>query len=171
MNLFVLDTDPDLAVQGLDDKRLGSALREACQMMSVAAQRWSRTPVEVGAGAAYRPSHQGHPVTLWVGATVSNFNWTLRYGWAMSNEWQHRYGTWHSAADRLPYLATFVSCLPAGPLLPFQNSARHGGLGLDFSHLPVPESYRVYLQERWKTDKRPPTFRNREWPKWVESAP
>jgi hypothetical protein len=33
MNLFVLDEDPKVAAAGLDDKRLGSALMEACTMV------------------------------------------------------------------------------------------------------------------------------------------
>lgn len=166
MNIFVLDTDPDIAATMLDDKRLGSALMEACTMLSVAVEGHGET----GVGLLCRPTHRNHPVTLWVGATVSNWRWTLRYAYAVANEWQHRYGTTHGASERLPYITTMEDCLPAGDLLPFQNSARHGGFGLDFSHLPVPEAYRVYLRERWKTDKRPPTFRERGWPTWAQRS-
>lgn len=164
MNLFVLDTDPKIAARFLDDKRLGSALMEACMMLSVAV----RGQGETGPGLLCRPTHQWHPVTLWVGATVSNWQWCLQYACAVNAEFTFRYGTRHSAGERLTYISTFASCLLPGPLLPFQNSARHAGLGLDFSHLRAPESYREYLQERWKTDKRPPTFKNREWPEWCQ---
>lgn len=166
MNLFVLDEDPKLAAAGLDDKRLGSALMEACTMLSVAL----RDHGEAGPGQLCRPTHANHPVTLWVGQNQSTFAWTLRYAHAVAREYRRRYHKDHAAAERLPYIAGFVSCLPAGPMLPFQNSARHGGFGLDFTHLPVPESYREYLQERWKTDKRPPAYTNREWPKWAQRS-
>lgn len=168
MNLFVLDTDPDIAATMLDDKRVGTALRECCQMMSVAALRWSETGVEYGPGLACRPSHQHHPVTVWVGATRANYLWTWYHANALWNEHRVRYGTWHASGDRLAYLKNFVICLPAGSLLPFQNSARHEGLGLDFTNLPVPISYQRYLCERWKTDKRPPRYTNREWPTWAQ---
>lgn len=169
MNLFVFDTDPAAAAAGLDDKRIGKAIMECNQMMSVAVLRHAQRPVDVGLGALCRPTHQGHPVTLWVGATRSNFAWTLAYTWALIEEWQKRFNSWHGSGDRTGYIALMEDCLPPGDLLPFQNSARHGGLGLDFSHLPVTEAYREYIQERWKTDKRPPTFTNTEWPSWVRS--
>lgn len=166
MNLFVLDPDPVKAAAGLDDKRLGSALMEATMMLSVPLQSVG----EIGAGMLCRPSHQHHPVTLWVGATRANWRWTLQYAQAVRHEWFLRYGSIHAAGLRVCYLATMEDCLLAGPLLPFQNSARNAGLDLDFSWLPAPESYREYLMERWKTDKRPPSYTNRGWPEWARSV-
>lgn len=166
MNLFVLDTDPRVAATMLDDKRVGAALREANQMMSTALVQSGVEGAEFGAGRLCKPTHQHHPVTLWVGLTQSNFNWCLTYAYALIKEWGVRYGTHHSSGDRTPYIGTFLYCIPEGPLLPFQNSARHDGFGLNFTHLPVPESYQQYLMERWKTDKRAATYTNREWPVW-----
>jgi hypothetical protein len=170
MNLFVLDKDPELAATMLDDKRIGTALRECCQMMSVAALNWSETGVEFGPGLACKPTHQHHPVTLWVSATRANYLWTLHYANALWNEHHVRYGTWHTSGERLEYLRTFRRCLTGGSLLPFQNSARHQGLGLDFTHLPVPISYQQYLMERWKTDARPAKFTNRQWPEFAKQC-
>lgn len=169
MNLFVLDTDPRLAPEGLDDKRLGSALREANQMLSAAVHMNPQSAMEVGVGLGCALTHAAHPVTLWVGATRSNWQWCYTYALACSAEWTLRYGTTHGSSERTPYIGTFLHCIPEGPLLPFQNSARHEGLGLDFTHLPVPDSYRAYLQERWKTDIRKVSYTNRSWPKWAAS--
>lgn len=168
MNLFVFDEDPAVSAAGLDDKRIGSALREANQMMSTALIQSGVEGAEIRPGLLCRPSHQHHPVTLWVGQTAGNFAWCYTYACALIEEWQLRYETVHGSGDRTPYIWTFRTCIPDGPLLPFQNSARHDGLGLDFTHLPVPESYQAYLQERWLTDKRPPTYTNREWPTWAQ---
>jgi len=168
MNLFVLDTDPNIAPQLLDDKRIGTALREANQLLSTAVHRHVPDAMEYGVGLGCKPTHKAHPVTLWVGATRSNWQWCLTYAYACSAEWQVRYGTKHGSAERTPYIGRFIGCIPDGPLLPFQNSARHEGFGLDYSHLPVPESYRAYLQERWTTDKRAATYKNRGWPEWAQ---
>lgn len=167
MNLFVLDEDPVLAAAGLDDKRIGSALREANQMMSTAIHRHAPDALEVGAGLGCKATHAEHPVTLWVGATRSNFAWCYAYAMACIDEWTLRYGSVHGSGERTPYIWTLKNCIPDGPLLPFQNSARHEGMGLDFTHLPVPDSYKAYLQERWLTDKRVPKYTNREWPQWA----
>ena len=166
MNLFVLDVNPQLAAQQLDDKRVGSALREANQMMSAAVHRAPQNRMVVGAGLGCRLTHADHPVTLWVGQTLGNFTWTYHYALALIDEWTLRYGTVHGSGERTPYIWTFKNCIPDGPLLPFQNSARNDGLGLDFTHLPVPQSYREYLKKRWSSDVRPPKFTNRLWPEW-----
>ena len=167
MNLFVLDEDPVLAAQGLDDKRIGSALREANQMMSTAIHRHAQNAMDIGVGLGCAPTHAEHPVTLWVGRTSGNFAWCYTYAMACIDEWTVRYGTVHASGERTPYIWTFRNCIPYGPLLPFQNSARHEGMGLDFSHLPIPDSYRAYLQERWLTDKRAYSYKNRELPRWI----
>lgn len=169
MNLFVLDEDPVKAAQGLDDKRVGKLLMEANQMLSVAVNKHSERPKEYGVGLLCRGGYQRHPVTLWVGATRSNWLWALQHARALADEWQYRFDMIHGSALRLPYIATFADCLPAGHLLQFQNSARNEGVGLDYSHLPVVEAYRLYIQERWKTDSRPVTFRKRGFPSWARS--
>jgi len=168
VNLFVLDKNPKEAAQMLDDKRLGSALMEATMMLSVPCQSVGET----GVGLLCRPSHSRHPVTLWVGATRANWQWTLSYAHYVAREYTFRYDKIHAASNRLGYIGSFGDCLPDGPMLPFQNSARNAGLDLDFSHLPIPFSYQIYLMERWKTDKRAPTYRRRGFPSWVgQSAP
>jgi len=168
MNLFVLDENPTLAAQYLDDKRIGSALREVNQMMSVALHQNAIEGMEVGPGLLCRPSHQQHPVTLWVGQTRGNFIWALAYAYACIEEWQVRYGTVHGSGLRTPYIGTYIACIPDGPLLPFQNSAKNVGLDMDFSDLEVPVSYREYLKERWLTDKRPALYTNRGYPWWTQ---
>ena len=166
MNLFILDEDPVLAAHGLDDKRVGKLLIEAAQMLSTGAHSASRDAVVCGPGLACRPTHQGHPVTLWVGATRSNWLWALYHAQALADEYYLRYGRRHATEDRLPYIASLVDLMPEGPLTPFQNSARNVGVGLDFSHLPVVEAYRSYIIERWRTDVRAVTFTNRDVPVW-----
>ena len=172
MNLFVTSEDPWQCARNLDDKRVGKMLMEANQMMSLAVKiHW---PDDDGSYVFYETSteltsgwsHLNHPVSVWVRATRSNFLWTLQHGRALAAEFEHRFGHAHGSAARLQYLETCEDCLPAGDVLPFQNSARHDGLGLDFTYLPVPYSYREYLKHRWQTDKRAVTFTNRGAPAW-----
>ena len=40
------------------------------------------------------------------------------------------------------------------------------GHNIDFTHLPVPYSYRHYLHNRWQTDKLPVKFTGRQEPAW-----
>lgn len=164
--------DPVEAANSLDDKRIGKLLMEANQMLSLAVKfHWPdkdgshvfwETPDELTTGW----SHKNHPVSIWVRASRSNYDWTLIHADALAKEYVHRFGKEHGSAKRVKYLATCEDCIPAGSLLPFQNSARNAGLGVDFTHLEIPYSYQEYLIYRWSTDKRAPTWTNRVAPKW-----
>ena len=161
MNLFVPSPCPEQSARGLDDKRVGKLLMEACQMMSLAVRSTGGDYPFLTNGVAY----MNHPVSIWVRASQDNYDWTWEHAIWLREEYESAYGRIHASAERLPGLRSVRRCLPAGPLLPFQNSARNGQF--DFTYLPVPKSYRHYLLSRWRHDKRPVTFNNREIPSWV----
>lgn len=171
MNLFVTDTCPVLSAQALDDKRVGKLLMEANQMLSLAIKihddnlDWFEHvgPGKISSGFA----HKNHPVSIWVRATRGNFRWTVQHAYALAAEWTHRFGTVHASSARTPYIAEFEHCVPLGDLQPFQNSARNAGVGVDFSHLPVPISYREYLKARWPGDTLPVVWTHRGPPSWA----
>lgn len=167
MNLFVTDFSPKQSAINLDDKRVGKLLMEACQMMSLGIKLNCKYGYVEGPGFLTRGlSHMNHPVSLWVRETRGNFDWTYEHALHLNEEWQHRYGSSHAAGDRLPYIGENRECIPEGELQLFQNSARHNGLLVDFTNEPVPQSYRHYLNYRWKNDKSPPKWTNRNEPEW-----
>ena len=173
MNIFVSDENPVLCAQYLDDKRVGKLLMEQCQMLSLAIKLCDPDgDWEEGEGMLTRGfPHKNHPCSIWVRANQSNFNWTICHAQALNDEWIHRRGTQHGSGERLPYIRSKGHCLPEGDLLPFQNSARNAGKGIDYSHLPVVEAYRQYLAHRWDTDTMPVTWTNRGEPEWLSSIP
>lgn len=170
MNLFVTDPDPVVCAMNLDDKRIGKLLMECNQMMSLAIKsQWPEddgsyvfweTRTELTSGFSYL----NHPVSLWVRQTRANFIWTLEHAYALANEFQHRFGHAHGSADRLPFMHRYSDVIPEGRLTEFQNSAKNGEV--DFTFLPVPDSYRHYLAARWRTDKNAVTFTERHSPEW-----
>ena len=173
MNLFVTDPDPEVCARNLDDKRVGKLLMECNQMMSLAIKHhW---PDQDGSHVFYETSteltsgwsHLNHPVSVWVRETSDNFSWTLDHAKALADEFTHRTGNIHRSSLRLPNIEKYSECIPSGDLTLFQNSARNSGLGIDFTHLPIPFSYREYLLERWRTDKNPVRFTNRQPPEWL----
>lgn len=81
MNVFVLDEDPSLAAKMHCDKHLGKMILESAQMLSaVAQQRWP------GLGGYYKPTHQNHPCTKWVGESLANARWLVRLCQALDDE-------------------------------------------------------------------------------------
>lgn len=171
MNLFVTDPGPAVCAAALDDKRVVNQLRETAQMLCTALHQWGCTHP-----ALMREAHKHHPVTKWVGASVGNFAWTLDHFWALAEEklrrWpnnpQHKNFT--ELSPLLGALALEHSEGIPGARMAFQNSARNQTLGLDFSSVrDVPEAYRLYMAERWKTDARPPRWTNTTPPAWAFS--
>lgn len=174
MNLFVTSTDPVASAQALDDKRVGKMLMEANQLLSLSVHfHWKGHYIEsiedyVGEGMLCSAGrHMNHPCTIWVRASQSNFDWTVRHAYALGHEWTYRFDAFHGSSVRTQFIERFRDCLPSGPLIPFQNSARNKGLDLDFTHLPVPLSYQEYLKARWPNDKRSPSWTKRGSPSWV----
>lgn len=176
MNLFLTSFDPAEIAQNLDDKRLGSQLKECNQMMSIAIHRaWTNGEDEfaahVGEGRLTKVNaHRNHPVTLWCSKNFRNFEFMWRVADACSAEWQHRYGRTHGSGHRTSYIVDnwtlFVNLMPNGDRTDFVNCAANAGLGLDFKHLPILDAYRTYLNARWPGDTRAPTWTNREAPTW-----
>lgn len=124
-----------------------------------------------GDGRVMRPTHANHPVTLWVGQTQANWIWTFLHAVALEGEYRDAYGRVHSCLRNLSFFQErrLWQRIPGGPQTPFQNSARNGDV--DFSRIePTTEAYRQYLITRWRTDKRPVTFRNRVPPEWVDRS-
>lgn len=174
MNLFVTSTDPEQCARNLDDKRVGKMLMEATQMLSLALKmNWPDDSYEslvhpggLTSGLAYK----NHPVSIWVRSTRANYRWTFEHAFFLYLEFRWRFDKDHASGRRLPFLSAYEDFLPAGNLLPFQNSARNQGLGIDFTFLDVPYSYQEYLKERWRTDKRAVTFSGRNEPEWRTSS-
>jgi hypothetical protein len=169
MNLFVTDICPVKSAHALDNKRVGKMLMECNQMMSLAIKEcdpfgdW-----ECGAGLLTAGhAHRNHPVSIWVRENISNFEWCLNHAYALIEEFKLRFDKEHASGLRTPYIASKKNCLPLGDLLPFQNSARNVGMGVDYSDFPVPVSYQKYLIDRWENDKLPVRFTTRGPPEWL----
>lgn len=177
MNLFVTSHDPDEIARTMDDKRLGKLLMEANQMLSAALfhhahDTWA---LNVGPGMLCRISHANHPVSKWVCRNRSTFGWTVMYAEAFAAEFHFRFGKEHDSYRRTDFiiqnaLEMLIPHADGDTHLPFQNSARHGSKGIDFTHLEVPNAYRAYLWARWMTDTRTPYWTKRRRPTWTEAA-
>jgi hypothetical protein len=59
----------------------------------------------------------------------------------------------------LPIFEANVAFIPEGEQLPFSNNARNLTKGVDFTHeSDVTLAYKLYLSERWESDKREPIW-------------
>ena len=105
MNIFFLHDEPDQAARYYADKHVGKILIECCQMMSTSAR-------EYGFVGGYADTHVSHPMTLWVGASRSHYEWCWDHAVALADEWIHRYGKAPGSMQVLPSLGLASRLLP-----------------------------------------------------------
>lgn len=172
MNIFVTSPDPVKCAHALDDKRVVSQIRETGQILATALRRHGFVVTAAHDFKIPEEAHPHHPVTLWVGETRGNWDWTMAHFEALLDEKMVRW------PENEPHAYTPLVKLKADAKLllgrlpieraKFQNSAANEDLGFDFTHIKnVNEAYRQYLMARWANDKRPPVWSNRGKPKWA----
>jgi len=106
MNIFVTDFCPVLSAAALPDKHIVKMPLETCQLISVIYSKWyynwgtipkkDGTPYNTEKGA-----FRNHPCTQWAAKSHENLAWLIRHGFALCNEYRHRYNKIHSCFNSL----------------------------------------------------------------------
>ena len=174
MNIFRPEEDHSGCAAAINDQRLGTQLMELNQLVS--------TTILLKGGLDYhkyihptglcKVSHPHHPLRRWCGESVDNSRWALAFARSVALEWFHRFGEHHGSSKRLNVIERLLEeihdkkLIPSIPKTEQPNCAKHSGLGLDFSHLPLIPAYRAYLSTRWLSDKRKPKWTRGQPPVW-----
>lgn len=79
---------------------------ECCQMISVIYSpwyhNWGTIPKKDGTPySTEKGAFRNHPCTQWAAEKYENLAWLIRHGYALCNEYRHRYGKIHSCFDSL----------------------------------------------------------------------
>ena len=187
MNIFATHDCPIESARWLDDKRLIKMILESAQLLCNALNHYNylevydattvKKRIENGAHVgydkgkatkvyyfpdtwvrAYAPTHQNHPCSRWVEMGSGNYLWLYEHFVALCFEYTARYRKVHKSAGLAGYLFCGLVSIPNRKRTPFQNSAAHSGLGLDFKFIDpafTPLAYKLYLLCRFERDKRP----------------
>lgn len=188
MNIFVTDKDPKISAKNLDDKRVINMIRESAQMLCTALDYYDvfdkvkATSLKVkkrdnkvvlcknktvllryipdSLTKACQPTHINHPCNVWARKTYENWTWLWNHAWALCQEYTSRYdGKHHKYENLLKQLIFFSHHLPKGELTPFVNCTRNKEKQIDYtSTKDVFLAYKLYLADRWDSDKREPTW-------------
>ena len=154
MNIFATSDCPIESAEFLDDKRVRKMVLESGQLLSTAMRVHGYSGNEV-----YKIAYKNHPSNIWARATQGNYKWLLEHFRALCNEYTRRFGKTHASSALLPAFEQGVSLIPAGERMPFSNNARNLTKGVDFTHeSDVTLAYKLYLSERWESDKREPKW-------------
>ena len=90
MNIFVLDSDPQIAATMMCDKHVVKMVVETAQMLCTVAS-------EKGYDMPYRPTHRNHPCTKWASKSRGNWRWLIDHGMSLCGEYTKRYGRRHKS--------------------------------------------------------------------------
>lgn len=147
MNIFVLDKDPIKAATSQCDKHVVKMILETAQMLSTVLSDYD---VDLG----YKPTHRNHPCTLWTGMSRENFEWLVKHGMALSDEYTSRYGKVHKSRAIIESSQDYIQRLPSKGLTPFAQAMPE-----QFKDPCAVKAYRsFYLGEKlsfatWKRNK------------------
>lgn len=164
MNIFVLDSDPQLAAKYHCDKHIVKMVTESLQMKAstlwyslgitkksqIDNSLWKNFPRELPYGIGY----MNHPCTKWVRSSSQNWDWHSSLVSAMIDEHEKRWGRATSAKQKLEWFVQNKPTLPDIGLTPFILAMPDSLKTEDPVH-----SYRLFYAERkayfatWKTSE------------------
>lgn len=122
MNIFVTDSNPELAARNLCDKHISKMIVESAQMLSTA---WWKLDSGCPGPIVYKPTHENHPCTKWVMESDGNYLWLGRHALEMCKEYSRRYTKIHKTQ-------ALINCLWTNPP---RNIPNRGTKTLtDFAH-------------------------------------
>lgn len=153
MNIFVLDNNPQLAVQYHCDKHVVKMITEYAQILS-SVLRLNGTDV------GYKITHKHHPCTVWAGKSLSNWEWLQRFGVLLYEEYRHRYGEHktHKAGE-------LILTLPKPNIPDIGLTEFAQAMPDEYKNKNVVEAYRAY----YNGDKQHILqYTKREYPTWLK---
>lgn len=158
MNIFCTSPDPLICVQHLDDSRVTKMVLESAMMLSDAIHHLIPN-FEYKDKICYKNRQINNPWIIWTRQNKSNFTWMLDYFKCLLDEFFERRDKVHKYQDMLPFLEAALDRIPQGTLTPFPNQCYKPTKNIDFRHIKnVHEAYKLYLNEKWKTDIRKPIW-------------
>lgn len=113
MNIFVLDSDPEMCAQYHADKHVVKMILETAQLLSTAIRL-------TGGNYGYKATHKNHPSNIWARQTKQNFYWLQQLGISLLAEYTYRYNKKHKSASVI--LCASADTIPDGNLTPFAQA-------------------------------------------------
>jgi hypothetical protein len=106
MNIFVTHQFPAESAIVLPDKHIVKMPLECCQMLSIVGSKWYHNYGQLHKkdGSPYateKGAFRNHPCTKWAAESIDNTYWLIKWGMNLCDEYQLRYGKFHSCYNTL----------------------------------------------------------------------
>ena len=103
MNIFVLDSNPEVAARMLKWGHVSKMILESAQMLS------NVLPPEI---APYKCTHYNHPCSKWVRESYGNFQWLVKHANVLCSIYTNRQHRTHKSQNVIAYINKVVSSNP-----------------------------------------------------------
>jgi len=110
INIFILHTDPAKAARDHCDRHVVKMMLETAQLLC---------SVHEPGEAPYRRTHYNHPCSVWTRASRQNYDWLVRLGLALADEYAVRYGKVHKSRAVVEWAEQHVPDLSGTGQTPF----------------------------------------------------
>lgn len=161
MNIFVLDRNPVIAAQSLDDVRLERLCFECLEMLSM----YFHINKGISNIFKYREHQLEHPVSVWIRKDIKHYNWALAYGVSLCNEYLYRFGINNK------YAKYYVEILKYTPVqLPIDENLKFRNSTINYKHVKdIVLAYKYHYAWKLKESdiKIPKYWTKRELPQWL----
>ena len=157
MNIFLLDKDPEVAAKYHCDKHVVKMILESAQMLCSAYQKHFGKDQDL-----YKIAFPNHPMTIWVGNSLSNFLWLMNLLNNLLMEYTHRYDKIHATKEIHKQLLSKMNNIMDMPEHGFTEPPQC--MPDEYKDKDFIKAYRkYYIGEKKKFAK----YTNREEPSWL----
>lgn len=88
MNIFYVDRNPETCATNLGDKHVIKMTLETAQLLC---------GIFPNGEAPYRRTHYNHPCAVWLRQSKAQYDWLVKHGLALADEYTLRYGKEHKS--------------------------------------------------------------------------
>ena len=172
MNIFVLDSNPEIAASYHCDQHLHKMILESAQMLSTVALHYATFRKDLKGLPHYKPTHINHPCTDWLREDIRNVFWMYNMCCHLEQIRRSLDYPEHNSMSVLHILATLVEIdyifikdiepkkfiftgSPSINLLPISPIEKY-------------QRYYRYKHRQWLDTKRPMTYKNRPIPPFMQ---
>ena len=157
MNIFVLDSDPQVAASYHCDMHVVKMILESAQILSTIHHKQG-----TGRHWMYKATHRNHPCVLWVEESIDNYVWVCELALALCKEYTNRYHKRHKSQDILEKLSVIFPKLDEKGLTQFYQA-----VPLELKSLTDPVgAYRSFYRYKKHIERKKIDWRHSPVPKW-----
>lgn len=164
MNIFVTNTDPEIAAYEMCDIHNRKMICESAQMLSTAHHMLDSEPND----SLYKPTHKNHPCSIWVRQSKQNYMWLYSHYKTLCELFYEYRGKVHLTDKKLSH----ILCEPPQGISDVGLTQFAQAMPDEYKNACTAKAYQVYLNEKFRQWRERGIAKNIDWwlgePSWLD---